>query len=129
MKKARTNPFSISARQEEQVEAPHDLAEALKALDERFQNKFGREPGPGDPLFFDPAADQPKPPTAVQQKAIIDAMHQIMLSTGIDPAFAYAFQKTGLLLTEDHIHLFTVAELAEWDGAVAEFKSAKMAEK
>jgi hypothetical protein len=100
----------------------------LKALDEPFRSKFGREPGPGDPLFFDPDADQPQPPTAVQQKVIIGAIHQIMLNTGIDPAFAYAFRKTGLLLTEDNIHLFTAAELAEWDGATNEFKTAKMPE-
>jgi len=126
MKRATINPFSISARREVQVKVPHDLTQALKALDEPFRSKFGREPGPGDPLFFDPDSDQPQPPTAVQQQTIIAAMHQIMLNTGIDPAFAYAFQKTGLLLTEDNINLFTAAELAEWNDAANEFKTAKV---
>jgi hypothetical protein len=26
----------------------------------RFKEKFGREPGPGDPVFIDPNADTPK---------------------------------------------------------------------
>jgi hypothetical protein len=59
MRKVRINPFSTSARPEEQIEAPHDLAKVLKALGEPFQSKFGREPGPEDPLFFDPDADKP----------------------------------------------------------------------
>jgi hypothetical protein len=125
MKNVRTNPFSTSARLEEQIEASHDLSEALKALDEPFQSKFGREPGPGDPLFFEPDADVPQPPTTVRQNELIAAMLQIMLNSGIDPAFAYAFQKTGLLLTEDNVNLLTAAELARWDDAIAEFKTAK----
>jgi hypothetical protein len=129
MKKVRTNPFSKSARPQEQIDVPHDLAEALKALDEPFHSKFGREPGSGDPLFFDPDRDQPQPPTKEQQKAIIAAMHQIMLKAGIDPAFAYAFRKTGLLLTEDNIDLLTAADLTEWNDAIAEFKTAKGREK
>jgi len=48
-----------------------------------------------------------------------------MLDTGIDPAFAYAFRKTGLLPTEENIHLLTTAELTEWNDAIAEFKTAK----
>ena len=59
MKRFRIIPFSTSARPEKQIEVPHDLAESLKALDVPFQSKFGREPGPEDPLFFDPDADKP----------------------------------------------------------------------
>lgn len=28
---------------------------------EAFRKKFGRDPGPGDPFFFDPNADKPTP--------------------------------------------------------------------
>jgi hypothetical protein len=38
--------------------------EAVEALEEqrrRFVEKFGREPGPHDPVFFNPDADEPEP--------------------------------------------------------------------
>ena len=84
MRKVRINPFSTSARPEKQIEVPHDLAESLKALDVPFQSKFGREPGPEDPFFFDPDAVQPHPPTGVQQQEIIAAMHPSVI--GLNPA-------------------------------------------
>ncbi len=37
--------------------------EGLKKQHESFVEKFGREPGPGDPLFFDPDYDVPVPLT------------------------------------------------------------------
>lgn len=38
-----------------------EVAEALEAQRELFRKKFGRDPGPEDPMFFDPAADEPRP--------------------------------------------------------------------
>jgi hypothetical protein len=34
---------------------------ALKQQLEAFREKFGREPGAGDPVFFDPTAAEPRP--------------------------------------------------------------------
>ena len=36
-------------------------AAMLEAQQRRFEEKFGRPPGPEDPLFFGPNADQPQP--------------------------------------------------------------------
>ncbi|HET9898961.1 MAG TPA: hypothetical protein VFQ44_28900 [Streptosporangiaceae bacterium] len=38
-----------------------DQAAALEAQVRRFEEKFGRPPGPDDPLFFDADADEPQP--------------------------------------------------------------------
>ena len=38
-----------------------ELHEAIKRQLESFKEKFGREPGPDDPLFFDPDCDVPIP--------------------------------------------------------------------
>jgi hypothetical protein len=35
------------------------MRDALLEQREAFIKKFGREPGPGDPVFFDPDADTP----------------------------------------------------------------------
>jgi hypothetical protein len=123
MKKDKVDPFSTTARPEQQTKNTRDLAEALEAQDEAFRNKFGREPGLEDPIFFDPDADQPQVPTESQQGKAIDAMCQIILLAGIDPAFAYAFRKTGRLLTEENVGSLTPAELAEWNEAIDEYHS------
>lgn len=52
--------------------------EAKKALEnqlEQFIKKFGREPSPGDPVFFDPDKDVPTPlnPTKVRAQ-LFEAM-------------------------------------------------------
>jgi len=38
-----------------------ELDEAIIRQVESFKEKFGREPGPDDPLFFDPDCDVPIP--------------------------------------------------------------------
>jgi hypothetical protein len=35
--------------------------EFFKKQEQLFREKFGRDPGPEDPIFFDPAADEPRP--------------------------------------------------------------------
>ena len=38
-----------------------ELYEAIMQQQKSFVEKFGREPGPNDPLFFDPDSDVPIP--------------------------------------------------------------------
>jgi hypothetical protein len=37
------------------------LREMMERQAERFRTKFGRDPGPEDPIFFNPDADEPRP--------------------------------------------------------------------
>jgi hypothetical protein len=37
------------------------MQEAFEANLQAFREKFGRDPGPDDPVFFDPDADEPTP--------------------------------------------------------------------
>ena len=48
-------------------------------------------------------------------------MVEMMKKTGAHPAAIYAFEKTGLLVTEGNRDKFTDADLAEWDAAVEEY--------
>ncbi len=50
------------------IELQPEAREALQEQLERFREKFGREPGPKDPVFFNPDADQPEPMTAEQMR-------------------------------------------------------------
>ena len=83
-----------------------------------FRRKFGREPGPDDPVFFDPDADTPQPMDleAVERESIM-----AMVKAGIDPAFIYASRKTGLIVTEENQHLLTEEDRQAWMDALAEY--------
>ena len=41
-----------------------------------------------------------------------------MKAAGLDPAFIYAFGKTGLVVTEQNQHLIPEQDLAEWDAMI-----------
>ena len=45
-----------------------EAKELIERQEEAFRLKFGRDIGPGDPVFFDPEADTPQPfsPEAIQ---------------------------------------------------------------
>ena len=53
----------------------------------RFREKFGRDSGPSDPVFFDPDAPEPVPMSAVMVQAeTIEAMRK----AGTPPQIIYA---------------------------------------
>ncbi len=88
-------------------------AEVREVLDEqrrKFVKKFGREPGPEDKVFFD------APPLEHFEAEMVGAMK----ATGINPAVIYAYEKTGLLVSEENQHLIPDADLAEWEAAIEE---------
>jgi hypothetical protein len=88
-----------------------------------FRAKFGREPGPDDPVFFDPDKDKP---TSVDMEAdILAAMHK----AGLPPEFAYAYRKTGLLGLSSDKSLWPREHIKEWDDAVDEYRAITAASK
>ena len=90
-----------------------EMREALEQLRQAFLGEHGREPGPGDLLF----PDLPHP------EHLEARMVEDMKAAGLDPAFIYAFEKTGLLVTEQNQHLIPDADLAEWDAAIEEYEA------
>ena len=64
--------------------------QALLEQRKAFIEKFGRGPGPGDPVFFDPDKDVPTPIDADRFDADLE---KAIRDSGIDPAKAEAFRK------------------------------------
>ncbi len=85
------------------------LAEQARA----FEARFGRPPGPHDPLFFDPHADTPQPmPVAGIEAATTAMLH----AAGVCGAWIYAYQHTdGLLPRPDGFT--TDADARDWHAA------------
>jgi hypothetical protein len=95
------------------------LREMLQRQAERFRTKFGRDPGPKDPIFFDPDANEPRPvdpDTATH--GITDELPQAGTEAGTDPALIEAWCELGYVVTEDTRHLFSAGDIAAWNEAV-----------
>ena len=84
----------------------------------RFREKFGREMGPDDPLFFDPEADEPKPMDLSELDAEIT---DTMVRAGVDPAKIYAYKKTGMMASHANWNKWTDKDRAGWNAAIAEY--------
>ena len=92
-----------------------ELEEDLKEQRKKFIEKFGREPGSDDPLFFDPDADTPQPyPEEKFTEEIVESMRE----AGVDEKLINAFKKTGLIVTQDNLDLMTPEELEEFEEAL-----------
>jgi hypothetical protein len=60
-----------------------ELAKGIQEQFQRFTEKFGRPPGPDDPVFFGPSADEPRPTIdEVVDQHMLEAMH----NAGVYPA-------------------------------------------
>jgi hypothetical protein len=95
------------------VPMPPEVASILEEQRQKFVAKYGREPGPKDPVFF----DLPHP-EHLEAMMVAD-----MKAAGMDPAFIHAFEKTGgLLVTEQNRHLIADKDLEAWDAAVREYR-------
>ena len=90
-----------------------DAVAILREQRRKFVERFGREPGPNDPVFFD------LPPVEQIEFQTVRAMRK----AGIDEAFIYAYEKTGgLLVTEQNQHLIPEKDLEAWQAAIEEYE-------
>src|ERR1051326_8346827 len=67
-----------------------EMKEVLEQQRQKFIDKYGREPGPSDPVFFD------MPPLEHIEHQTVEAMKK----AGIDPPITYPYGKTGRPLTD-----------------------------
>jgi len=100
---SRTIPLNAEAR------------DALQRQMARFVEKFGREPKPDEPIFFDENADTPQP-----SQVTLEPLYALMNEQGFDPALIHASRMTDRIVTAENEQYLTDAELAEWDAAYKE---------
>ena len=60
---ARNRIEAIMGYRQKLIPIDNETALLLKEQDENFRKKFGRDPEPDDPVFFDPRYDTPTPYT------------------------------------------------------------------
>lgn len=88
---------------------------AFKAQRRQFEEKFGRPPGPDDPVFFDPDSDEPVELSLIEAERSNTAMLQ---AAGIHPAWIYATQNTGGLAPRPDGSFAEPDRGQEWNEAV-----------
>ena len=86
-------------------------AEILQRQREKFIARYGREPGPDDPIFVDVPSDDE------YDEMVTKAMEQ----AGVAPAVIYAFRKTGRIITEENAKFVPAAGLEAWQHAIEEY--------
>ena len=57
------------------------------------------------------------------QEVVEHVMVEGMKQAGLDPAIIYAFEKTGLMVTEANEHLISDVDRAAWAAAVREYRT------
>lgn len=98
------------------------MQEIIENQLERFREKFGRDPGQNEPIFFDPDAAEPVPIGDLQSKVL-----EAMSKANLPPEFAYAYRKTGLLGLGRDKSAWDPADIAEWNAAVDEYRAIERA--
>jgi hypothetical protein len=92
--------------------------EIVERHKEAFRHKFGREIGPGDPLFFDPDKDVPTP---IDPKRMEDETVAALRKAGVAPQIIFAYKRTGRLLMKDNLANYPPEARAEWKAAIDEY--------
>ena len=70
--------------------------------------------------YVDP--ESPLFPNTMYEHAEHD-MTQAMEELGVDPAIIYAFQETGLMVSDENQHLISDADLAKWHAALERYRT------
>jgi hypothetical protein len=89
-----------------------EIKEVFEQVRQAFTDKHGREPGSDELLFTD------LPHLEHLEAMLVGDMK----SAGLDPAFIFAFEKTGLLVSEENQRLIPEKNLEEWRSAVEEYR-------
>src|SRR5262245_54783208 len=89
------------------------LGAILQRQREKFIARYGREPGPEDPIFFDVPSDD-------EYDAVVT---KEMEQAGVAPAVIYAFRKTGRIITEENAKFVPASALEAWRHAIDEYEA------
>jgi hypothetical protein len=100
-----------------------EMVATLKQQAKAFEAKFGRPPGPHDPVFFNPDSDTPQTMSQQQVARFEAVVGDAMRKMGMDPAIVYAYEKLGFFATKENWPLLDAGQRQEWLDAVAEYEA------
>ena len=89
-----------------------ELGDQLARHMEDLSGDLGRELEPDDSVF----------PDLPHSEHIEHGLVEAMKSSGVDPALIYAFEQTGLLVSDENRHLISPRDMEQWESAVSEYR-------
>jgi hypothetical protein len=116
------------ARLSAALEQDPNLREELALQLDAFREKFGRDPAPGDPIFFDPEKDEPTLMSEDAHCAINAELIEGLIKIG-RPEFGYAYARSGYLVGEDNQDLIPEEGLRDWHAAIREWSELSAADR
>ena len=110
------------------LERDATLREDLALQLDDFRKKFGRDPAPGDPIFFDPEKDEPTRMSEDVHCTLHAELIEGLVKMG-RPEFGYAFARSGYLVGEDNQDLIPEEGLRDWHAAIREWSEMSAADR
>ncbi len=96
-----------------------NAVELIEEQRQAFIAKFGREPGPGDPVIFDPDQDTPQ---RLPESKLTAGMVVTMIRAKIPEHLIYAYIRTGLMLTAAQLKKASTKDRTDWEQAMREYE-------
>ncbi|HEV8308459.1 MAG TPA: hypothetical protein VGW35_12390 [Methylomirabilota bacterium] len=93
--------------------------QVVQELRARFEQKFGRPPGPGDAVFFDAQVDASEP---IDQLRFDAAIIAAMEAAGVGAAIIHAYRRTGMLVGEHNVTSYSKEALRRWRAVLEEYE-------
>src|SRR5262245_44030235 len=103
-----------------EVELDAETMELVGRQRDRFRRRFGRDPGPDDPIFFDPNSPG-SDPVPITEERINQEIRRAFVAAGTPPEVVYASEKTGFFPSVEGYKRMGPEDHAEWDAAIAEY--------
>ncbi len=104
------------AKRKRSIDPEVEVERLLRAQLKAFRKKFGRDPLPGEPVFFDPDEDEP---TETTEERLREDMLEMLADEPPDVVYAYA--ETGLLILDGPDARYPPEDVAEWKDAIDEY--------
>jgi hypothetical protein len=103
------------------IPIPPALQGMLTEQRQMFTEKFGRPPGPDDPLFFDPEQETPRPMWMSQEKYVAELLELIDLIGQLTPAREFAIRRCGFVASTHSWPHLPIDKQRDWKAALYEY--------
>lgn len=115
--------WELAGQEVYEVPLPRVLRDMRAQQKEMFEAKFGRPPGPSDPLFFDPSAQLPTPLWMSEERYVAELLELIEALGQLTPAREHAIRQCGFVASTYSWRYLTEDKKRDWKAALLEYYS------
>jgi hypothetical protein len=127
-----TRGVTVNSDGSQTLHLSREEAAIFEVQRQRFIDKFGRQPNPDEPIFFDEEADTPQVPSESVHGEQWAAMVEMIRAAGAPPDVLHAMCRTERIITSSrwfvipgvptNEHHMTLADLEQWEAAMHEWR-------